>query len=336
MTQPPSEHGPDVVAGDVGDRPDFYLAPPDFALPAARPRRRRRNVLIAAGATLTLAAGAVTAFAYSALASHGPQPESALPSTTVAFAKLDLDPAASEKIALYRLSGKFPSLSRGAGTLDDERESALTALFGRSSGLDCRSDIKPWLGDRAAIAAVADPAAKSGLEPVIAVRFTDEAAVRRVLDKAERSHSDIGYAVLDGYALVSDSQSHADAVLAASRRGRLNSVSTFAADLKALPGHQVVAGWADLARTAAAVKAAGAFAPATGLGGLGALSSGSATGRVVLGVHGAAGYLELSALVRGTHPAATPATDGALERLDAASTTAAVEIGGLDRLLTTA
>ena len=42
------------------------------------------------------------------LSGGGPQPEDVLPASTVAFASIDLDPGAGQKLAAYQLLKKFP------------------------------------------------------------------------------------------------------------------------------------------------------------------------------------------------------------------------------------
>lgn len=313
--------------------PEIYLPQPQTYQPPP-PGRGGRGRRIIAGTVLAavVAGGAVGAYAYSVLASHGIQPERVLPATTVAFAKLDLDPAAGQKIAAYRLSKKFPVLSKGTANIADEKDAALSVLFGDHSELDYTRDIKPWLGDRVAVAAVPDATSESGLDPVVAVAYTDAAKMKAAMRKVARTEQDFGYVTFKGYALVSDSQAHADTLLTGVRRATLAANDHFRTDLRSLHGDQISLGWADLGATVAALKVSdqSAFGP----GGFGQLKSLSATaGRMIIGAHADSDYLEMTAVVHqvagNARQVADKPVDGTLARLDSATTDAALEVSGL-------
>ncbi len=293
-----------------------------------------KKIIAGAAVVTVLAGGAVAAYAYTMLASSGVQPERVLPADTVAFAKIDLDPAADQKVAVYRLSGKFPKVSRGAGNIEQEKNSLLAAVFGDQDGLDYNTDIKPWLGDRIAIAAVPDAGSSEGLDPVAAVAYTNEAKMKAAMSKESRTDKNFGYASLNGYVLISNSQPHADAAVAGARRASLSGNDHYQADLNSLHGNQVAVGWADLGAATAALKAAHPSADSgSSFGALNYADTLATTkGRVVLGAHAEVDYLEVSAVTHGT--TSTPKGGGkpleaTLLQLSAADTDAAVEIGGL-------
>ena len=336
---PPGPYQPgyptsDYPAPGAAQQPgsDIYLSNPYLLTPPPRKAGPGRK-LIAGGAVLAvLAAGAVAAYAYTALASSGSQPEKVLPANTVAFAKLDLDPAAGQKIAVYRLSKKFPKIVKGAGNLDDERHQLLSMFFDDQSELDYRTDIKPWLGDRIAVAAVPDRNSQAGLDPVLAVAYTDEAKMKAAMSKAARTERDFGYVTMNSYVLISDSQPHADAVLAGTRQGTLAKSQHYSADLKSLHGDQIAVGWADAGAAVAAVKAGHGATTSSRLEDLRRLDSFAASGRIIMGAHADSDYLEIAAVSHGAaggkRPASTPA-NGALAKLSAADTSAALEVTGL-------
>jgi Protein of unknown function (DUF3352) len=317
--------------------PEVYLPHPDANpypyQPAPSTGGRAKKIIAGAAVVAVLAGGAVAAYAYSVLASSGIQPERVLPANTVAFAKLDLDPAAGQKIAVYRLSKKFPALSKGAANIQDEKNAALSALFGDQSELNYTADIKPWLGDRVAIAAVPDASSESGLDPVIAVAYTDEAKMKAAFGKAARAEKDFGYVTVNGYALVTDSQAHAENVLTGVRHATLASNGHYRADLRSLRGDQIAVGWADLSATVAALKVSDQSAlGASGLGQLKGLSA--AGGRVIIGAHASSDYLEVTAVAHQDRAAkasraADKPVEGTLTRLDSATTSAALEVSGL-------
>ena len=57
------------------------------------------------------------------LSGGGSQPEDALPAGAIAFAKIDLDPPAGQKINAIRFLRKFPALKDKVGLNADLRES---------------------------------------------------------------------------------------------------------------------------------------------------------------------------------------------------------------------
>lgn len=318
--------------------PDVYH--PDVHLPhpyPPPPRKSGHGKKIIAGLTLAAVAagGAVAAYAYTVLASSGIQPERVLPATTVAFAKLDLDPAAGQKIAAYRLSTKFPAVSKGAADLDGARDAILSEFFDKRSELDYATEIKPWLGDRIAVAAVPNPASAAGLDPVLVVAYTDEAKMKAAFSKAARTERAFGYVTIDGYALVTDSQPNAEAILAGARRATLAEAEHYRADLKSLNGDQLAVGWADIEATVAALKAGNRSGSGFRFEGLDRLDTvAPAKGRVIVGAHASSDYLEISAISRqqvasGKPRLAGKPVNGTLAKLDAADTSAALEVTGL-------
>ena len=63
--------------------------------------------------------------------------------------------------------------------------------------------------------------------------------MKAAMSKAARTERDFGYVTIDGYALISDSQPHAEAVLAGARQGTLAKSEQYRADLKSLHGDQI-------------------------------------------------------------------------------------------------
>ena len=302
--------------------PDAYLTPP-----ATEPTRRRRGrVLLGAAATaVVLIGGGGAAYAYTALSGGGTQPERVLPQDTLAFAKIDLDPAAGQKIAAYRLSQHFSSVTNGASNIGGVEDSLLGRLF-HGSDLDFATDIKPWLGDRAAVAAVPDTTSEAGIDPVLAVAYTDKAKMTATLTKQAGQSTDFGFVVDRGYVLISDSQAHADALLPRIRKATLADNTTYTSDEKTLHGDQIATAWADLGalgKTLANGQGASLFGNQLFGGALPTMS-----GREILGVHANAAYLELTGHQLGVPAAAGTAVDDTLSKLPA-DTSVAVQSSGL-------
>jgi hypothetical protein len=328
--QPPNDPNPAGYQPPAPYASDIYLANPYLSPPPPKAGATKK-IIAGAAAVAVLAGGAVAAYAYTKLASSGIQPERVLPGTTVAFAKIDLDPAAGQKVAAYRLSSKFPAISHGAGNIDQEKHTILSQFLDKNTDLDYATDIKPWLGDRAAIAAMPDPSGDNGLDPVLAVAYTDEAKMKAALTKAARTTPDVGFVTRNGYVLISDSQSHAEAVLAATQRATLADNDHYKSDLKSLHGDQLAVGWADIAATLAAMRTG---SPQSSLKpeDLTRLSMLAAKGRIVVGAHASSDYLEVTALSHqagtGTARLAAKPVGGALAKLSA-DTDAALEVSGL-------
>jgi hypothetical protein len=103
------------------------------------------------------------------LSGGGPQPVEVLPADTLAFAKLDLDPAADQEAdqeaAVAPLLQQFPDLGAG-GDDGDLRSTLVTPLLEENPwGLSYDGDVEPWLGDRMAVAAVPSPVPRPGSPP---------------------------------------------------------------------------------------------------------------------------------------------------------------------------
>jgi len=199
----------------------------------------------AVAATLVLMTGVAYA-GYSALKPSGHAPEEALPADTVAFAKVDLDPSASQKVAVYRLSRRFPQTHvRSQGSVRDDLLAQVFKAAGET--VDFRRDIKPWIGDRAAIGAVPGT---DGPHPMIAVQFHDKAKAKKGVEHliSLDTSDELFYAFSDvsDYVILSDQQSSADAAAHATRH--LADDPSYRKAMSALHGDQIVSAWADLGK----------------------------------------------------------------------------------------
>lgn len=322
VTQP--DYGP---AGEWSASDTAYLAVPE---PAEKKKRTARTLVGAGIAAVVVLGAAGGAYAYSALASHGTQPETVVPATAVAFAKLDLDPAADQKIAVFQLARKFPDLAKTFTDKNKVKDSGLAALFSDNpSGLNYDHDIKPWLGSRIAVAYVPDSANPAGGDAVLVAGYTDEAKMKAALARYQATGTQkIGYTTRKGYVLISDSQAHAETVAAAGDTATLDANKTYRSDTSALRGNQLASGWVDLG---AALKLAAKRLPTTGGSSMPSVTALQGTGRVVMGIHAASGYLELSGAIFGAAKPSAPAARSILAL--PADTAGAFEVsdpGGLE------
>lgn len=123
------------------------------------PDNDNRKRLIALGAIVV--GGAVVAggaWAATSFFATGSQPAEVLPDSTVAYFSVDLDPSGGQKIEAIKTLRKFPAFTDKINleTDDDLRERFFEEIVksGECEGLDYAEDVKPWVGSRAAMAAV--------------------------------------------------------------------------------------------------------------------------------------------------------------------------------------
>ncbi len=99
-------------------------------------RRSRRTTWLVGGGVVGLLAVGAGAWAAISFFQQGAQPAEALPSTTVAYASVDLDPSGSQKIDAFRTLDKFPAFKDQVGihSVDDVRQKLGDELI---KGLGC-------------------------------------------------------------------------------------------------------------------------------------------------------------------------------------------------------
>jgi len=180
------------------------------------PRKPRNNRKIALGVGAVVAAAAIVgggAFAAASLIGggddDGPEVAEALPSSTFAFASVDLSKAGGA----LTLIKKFPGLADEAGASDlgsgdDLQEKLVGQLLGEAGdacgGLSWEKDFAPWLGHSAAIAGVdlsGTPA------PVGLIQSTDDGKAKAEVDKlSDCAQGHLAGEVKDGWVVISTSQ----------------------------------------------------------------------------------------------------------------------------------
>lgn len=269
------------------DHDDFF-----GPVPPERPRRRGLRTAGVAAATVFVVGATTGAVAFNSyLSGGGTQPEDLLSSGAFAYAKVDLDPAADQKLALYQLSRKFPDVLRDQGKDAVLKDTVLAAMLADENGVSYDKDIKPWLGDRAGVAVY--PAAAKNAAPRIAaaVQFTDVQKMTDALTKIAKTEH-IGWAIREDYVVISTDKIQAEDLLAADADAALARQADYAADVASLGGDQVAVSWLDFG---------GYFKALVGTFPLGApdltqqLQAGVAkTGRFVMGLHASAEYLEMT------------------------------------------
>ena len=239
------------------------------------PRRNLAAIVVSLVAVLAVIGGGVAYVGYHKLASSGAQPDQWAPASSIAYIKIDLDPAASEKIAALRFEQKFPDAPH-VTSADQLKDALLSKAFAQpSSNIDYATDIKPWLGDRVALAAYPDASGK--IQPVGILQVKDATQAQAGLTKLIHAPgaggmSTAGFALENDYAIVGPSQAAVDAAVAAARTSSITASTQYAADVATLGGDRIVTAWADLG---AVSKYAAKMQTAELSGALGALSSAS-------------------------------------------------------------
>jgi hypothetical protein len=210
--QPPSG-APEFLEYGSGEPIPPEPAPVDGDTP---PRKGRRLWWIGGGVVALLGVGA-GAWAAMGFFQQGEQPAEALPSTTVGYLSVDLDPAGGQKIDAFRTLNKFPAFKDevGVDSVDELRHELGDSFVGGfdCKGLDYDRDIDPWLGDRMAVAAVViddEP------QVVGVIQVKDEDAARNgiaQLNACDDSDENPGFSVRDGWAVLAKSQKVVDQVV---------------------------------------------------------------------------------------------------------------------------
>jgi hypothetical protein len=276
------------------------LVQPDPLEPGQTPAKGSKKWIAAAAAVAVVAALSVGGVAVAkVMGGGGAQPEDVLPANAIAFAKLDLNPSAGQKLAAYRLASKFPKVKSKVTSEDTSvKESSFGSIFTGDSGwgLSYKKDVEPWLGERVGVGVFPDMDADKEPEIGLSIAVTDQSAAKVALDKAianaAKKDEKVGYAFADGYVIVSDTTAHAAALVKAGKTSTLAG-SKYAEDVKKLDSDQIGVAWLDIA---AAYKAVPKDMLAEG--GLtmleGANDPKNASGRVVISLRAESSFLELN------------------------------------------
>ena len=220
--------------------------------PEPKKKRGKLIPLVAIVAVLAVISGGAV-FAYARLNGGGDQPAAVLPGTAIAYARIDLNPSAGQKVAAIRFMLKFPSAKENLGLTsdNDDLRQKLFDLIKKQSGddladVDFAKDIEPWLGDRAGAAAI--PAADGDEDPdaIVAVQVKDQEKATAGLDKLFAEEKDKpGRAFTEGYVILGENQASVDAAVSAAKNSPLSENSKFEADMSALGEQGFASVWAD-------------------------------------------------------------------------------------------
>jgi hypothetical protein len=183
---------------------------------AATPSRGRgRKGLLIGGGVAALALVGAGAWAAVSFFATGPQPAEALPAATLGYVAVDLDPSGGQKIEALRTLNKFPAFEDevGIGTDDDILEAIFDEIESSldCSGLDYEDDVEPWLGDRAAVAAVDTGDDQPAPVFVLQVKDADRAA-DGIAALADCAGEEIGSSIDGDWAVLAETDTIAEQV----------------------------------------------------------------------------------------------------------------------------
>lgn len=264
------------------DQVDSGGGGPEGPLTGAGRKRSAVPWIIGLVVVLVLGGGAVAVRA--ALGEGDGQPAGALPSSAVAYARIDIDPSAGQKIQALRLANRFPGFGEATGITDPEvdlRARLFQELRTDAPGLadfDFAEDVEPWLGSRIGIAVLAPEGDDAQPGFAVAVQVTDQGAAEDGIARLTAAGGEsaggesAGYAFAGGYAVFAETQELADRYVAAAEESSLADDEEFQADMTALGDEGVASAWTSS-------DAYELFSDAAGTGmGEGAGSIGSAVG----------------------------------------------------------
>jgi hypothetical protein len=220
----------------------------ELSTPPPEPSTGGRNVKrlviggIAAVVVLALAGGAFAVV--KKLDGGGAQPHDVLPASVIAYARVDVDPSASQKIALFKLIRKFPKAADEIGiksaNQDVRKLLVEEALKEGDCDLTYEKDVKPWLGSRIGF----------GLDkkeiPLVAIQVSDEKKAEtgiKALFKCGDEKAAVAF--LDGYAIVAETQKQADAAVKAAEKAPLAEKKAFVRDFDDLGEQGIASAWVD-------------------------------------------------------------------------------------------
>lgn len=278
------------------------------------PGRNRTWWYVGAGAvaTVALVAGGAVFAATHIGGQRDPGPAAGLPSDTLAYAAIDLDPSAGQKIEALRALRRFPGFSHGVKidpTSDLRRLMIEDELKTDGCTLDWSKDVEPWLGNDLGGAVV--PTSSQGPQPVAILAVTDDAAAKRNLpkllacgddtrdDSTSGDHEPYGLAVSGGWAVIAKSSSIAQGVVSGAKGGSLADDT----DFKTWTGRTGEAGVATFYASPDAGKTLAASLDKLGTGwfSYGPVGKSSSSGSGTAGTAPAA-YVHRSGSSAGDHP----------------------------------
>lgn len=122
--------------------------------------------------------------AYQLLSGGGAQPAEALPGSAIAYARIDIDPSAEQKVATLRLLRRLPEFEEETGITSDKEDLRRLIVEEFLSDSECSElsyddDFAPWVGDRAGFAVML---VDDEIQPVVSIQVTDQGNAEEAVD----------------------------------------------------------------------------------------------------------------------------------------------------------
>jgi hypothetical protein len=167
-----------------------------------------------------------------------------VPQDALAYVSVAVNPSDSQKSDIDGILAKFPKASKK--TFDGFKDDLLTSAV-KNLGLDYQTDVKPWLGDELALAALPNTPTPS---PVGLIKSTDDAKAKAALDKAAKSPDfKATYRIVNGYVVVVQKNDAALLDTVARQAGNsgsaLSNQAKFTRVVDKLSSDRLVTAWAD-------------------------------------------------------------------------------------------
>ncbi|MGW4473579.1 DUF3352 domain-containing protein [Nonomuraea sp. NPDC004354] len=305
--------------------------PEGWGPPQPQPGKKGgRGWLIAGIAALlvVLVGGGGVWAAASFLGGGGTQPHEVLPGGAMAYVRIDLDPAANQKIALFNLARKF-TVTKDTFTGDDPRKALFEAIKSDSDDLkdvDFAKDVDPWLGSRLGLAVLPPPAKDEDPGIAFAVQVKDAEAAKAGIAKLMGDEK-YGIAFREDYAILSEDQAAADKYAAAPT---LAESDDFSSDLDALGEPGVLSTWMSFGKMVEFAEADMAGLPEQSKQMLEKMKN----ARFAAALRFDSAYAEFAGIVRGAEAMAIGDPQAADLSTLPASTVGALSISGLDEAIT--
>ncbi|HXH78072.1 DUF3352 domain-containing protein [Nocardioides sp.] len=225
-TTPPSSGGPEYLESSAGSPVEREGTSAD----------RRKRIIALGGLAGVLALGGGAVWAATSFLGTGAQPAEALPAGTLGYVSVDLDPSGDQKVEAIQTLRKFPAFKDeiNLDTDDDLRERLFEEITdsGECEGLDYKADVEPWLGSRAALAAV--DTGDDAPSPVGVVQVTDAGGAEDGLAKLVETcggsdeTSTGGWVVAGDWVVIAETEAIAQKVVDATEKGALADDDAFA------------------------------------------------------------------------------------------------------------
>mgnify|MGYP001165964191 FL=1 len=234
---------------------------PVYGGPGGPPPRKKPVWMIPLSIVLAVALVGGGVWASVALVNNlfgGPQPESVLPGSSLAFAKVDLKPSGGQWASYAQFYERLPDTVKDdlGGSDEDFGEELFEELY-PDLNLDYETEVEPWLGQRFGVAVWVS--SQEEFLYAVAVAVEDEDRAEETLTRIQTEDDSLFFDIVDGFAILTDSQEALnDRNSQVEQHGSLKDSETFSADLGEI-GDGIAMLWADYGAMARNETAAAEF-----------------------------------------------------------------------------